>query len=149
MNWYDPSVWTRTQAPKLDTKSPMNNVLGSAMKTMMRCQFEMWALNSRRTQAYLELPTRMARCRTPAELAQEQQRFAETAYEQYALASDRMSQAMTNVAVGQTIVSKPLAMPPTAAIHDIASGDKDVRQLRAPVRIVPRRPAERNERKVA
>jgi hypothetical protein len=54
------------------------------MKGMARLNLEAVALVNRRAQAYLERPSRLGRCRTPQDLAGEQLRFWQTAYEQYA-----------------------------------------------------------------
>lgn len=65
----------------------------SPMKGMARAQLEMMGFVSRRTQAYLEFPSRMQQCRTPQDLLNEQARFWQTAFEQYAEAGRRMTEA--------------------------------------------------------
>jgi hypothetical protein len=65
------------------------------MKGFVRCQLEMMGLMSRRTQAYMEMPSRISRCRTPQDLMSEQARFWQTAFQQYAESSRRMMEAWT------------------------------------------------------
>ncbi len=60
------------------------------MKSAMRCQLEVGGLMSRRAQAYVSLPSTMARCRTPQDLFAEQAKFWQTAMEQYAEAGRRL-----------------------------------------------------------
>lgn len=70
-----------------------NQAMATAMKNVARFQLECWALSSRRAQAYLELPGRLARCTTPDALAKEQMRFLETAAHQYADSTKRLTHA--------------------------------------------------------
>lgn len=76
------------------------------MKGLARCQLEMAGLMSRRTQAYMEIPSRLSRCRTPQDLMSEQTRFWQTCFQQHAESSRRMMdawmQAMTPVGFGTT-----------------------------------------------
>ncbi len=65
----------------------------SPMKGAARVQLEMTGFLSRRTQAYLEIPSRLQQCRTPQDLFNEQARFWQTAFEQYAEAGRRMTEA--------------------------------------------------------
>jgi hypothetical protein len=65
----------------------------SPMKGAARAQLEWAGFLSRRTQAYLEIPSRMQQCRTPQDLFNEQARFWQTAFEQYAEAGRRMTEA--------------------------------------------------------
>lgn len=66
-------------------------------KAVARTQLEMMGFFSRRTQAYLEIPSRLQQCRTPQDLFNEQARFWQTAFEQYAEAGRRMSEVWTQV----------------------------------------------------
>lgn len=78
------------------TASPLasgQHAAADMMRGATKMQLEMWALSSRRAQAFLELPSRMATCKTPTDLAQEQARFARVAYENYTDAAKRMTQA--------------------------------------------------------
>lgn len=63
------------------------------MKGYARSQLEIMGFVSRRTQAYLEIPTRLQQCRTPQDLLNEQARFWQTAFEQYAEASRKILEA--------------------------------------------------------
>ncbi len=65
----------------------------SPMKGLARAQLEMMGLVSRRAQAYLEIPTRMSRCRSPQELVNEQMRFWQTAFQQYSESSYKIAEA--------------------------------------------------------
>jgi hypothetical protein len=68
------------------------------MKAMARWQLEAMGLMSRRAQAYMEIPSRMSRCRTPQDLMAEQVRFFQTAFQQYQQSSQRMLEAWTQMA---------------------------------------------------
>jgi len=65
----------------------------SPLKGLARMQLEYTGFLSRRTQAYLEIPSRLQQCRTPQDLFNEQARFWQTAFEQYAEAGRRMTEA--------------------------------------------------------
>lgn len=71
------------------------------MKGVARVQLEMIGLASRRTQAYLEIPSRLAQVRTPQDLFSEQMRFWQTAFQHYADSSRRVTTAMTAMAAPQ------------------------------------------------
>lgn len=73
------------------------------MKVMARWQLEATGLMSRRAQAYMELPSRMSRCRSPQDVMSEQARFIQTAFQQYQQSSQRMLEAWTQIV--------PTAMP--------------------------------------
>lgn len=81
------------------------------MRGLARCQAEMQGLMTRRTQAYFELPGRLAQCRTPQDLMLEQQRFWQMAFEQYSLCSQHFmsawSQAFQIPQVGGTAAGVP------------------------------------------
>src|SRR5262245_3033158 len=62
-------------------------------KAVARCQLEAMGLASRRAQAYLDLPARIARCKTPQDLIREQSDFWRTALEQYAESAERIGTA--------------------------------------------------------
>lgn len=63
------------------------------LKAAARCQLEMFGLVNRRTQAYMRVPTRLAQCRTPQDVINEQMAFWRTASEQYAESSRRIAEA--------------------------------------------------------
>jgi hypothetical protein len=65
------------------------------MKAMARWQLEMMGFTSRRAQAYMEIPSRLSRCRTPQDLMSEQVRFVQIAFQQYQESSQRMLEAWT------------------------------------------------------
>jgi hypothetical protein len=58
-------------------------------KAMASSGLEGLSLMSQRAQAYLELPTSVANCRTPRDLVDEQTRFWQTALRQYGESSQR------------------------------------------------------------
>jgi phasin protein len=66
-------------------------------KGLARWQLEVLTLSSRRAQAYLEMPSRLAQCRTPQDLAGEQMRFLQTAYQQYTECAQRGLFALTQL----------------------------------------------------
>ena len=51
------------------------------LKAAARCQLEVFGFLNRRTQAYMQVPTRLAQCRTPQDLINEQMDFWRTAGE--------------------------------------------------------------------
>jgi hypothetical protein len=72
----------------------------SPLKGVARSQLELMGFFSRRTQAYMEIPSRMQQCRTPQDLLNEQARFWQTAFEQYAETSRRMMEAWSQAGLG-------------------------------------------------
>ncbi|MDO9382532.1 MAG: hypothetical protein Q7T86_06670 [Hyphomicrobiaceae bacterium] len=72
----------------------------SPLKGIARSQLELMGFFSRRTQAYMEIPSRMQQCRTPQDLLNEQARFWQTAFEQYAETSRRMMEAWSHAGLG-------------------------------------------------
>lgn len=99
------------------------------MKGLARMQLEMIGLASRRTQAYMEIPSRLAQVRTPQDLFGEQMRFWQNAFQQYSDGSRRVMTAMTSMAVPQSnpfFDSRPkarardyLTVPETKAPADV------------------------------
>lgn len=69
----------------------------SPLKGIARSQLEMMGFFSRRMQAYMEFPARLQQCRTPQDLMNEQARFWQTAFEQYAESGRRMTEAWAQV----------------------------------------------------
>jgi hypothetical protein len=59
-------------------------------KGAMRANLEFVALANRRAQAYLDIPNRLAQCRTPQDLYGEQARFWQTAFAQYQESSQQV-----------------------------------------------------------
>jgi hypothetical protein len=53
-------------------------------KGCARCQLELVSLASRRARAYFDVPSTLARCRSPQDIASEQVRFWQTAAQEYA-----------------------------------------------------------------
>jgi Phasin protein len=66
------------------------------MKGFARAQLEWMGLISRRAQAYMEVPSRLSRCRTPQDLVNEQARFWRTAYEEYSDTTGRITEALAS-----------------------------------------------------
>jgi len=64
-----------------------------------RCNLELVALMTRRARAWLEVPARLSRCRTPPDLGSEQLRFWRTAAQDYADATRRLTVAFGALAV--------------------------------------------------
>ena len=67
-------------------------------KVVARCQLEAMGLINRRAQAYLAVPSRLAGCRTPQDLAREQVQFWQTAFAHYSESSQRMVDAWSKMA---------------------------------------------------
>lgn len=59
------------------------------VKAMAGGNLELLCLMSQRVQAYMEMPANLANCRTPQDLVDEQVRFWQTAFRQYAESSQR------------------------------------------------------------
>lgn len=65
----------------------------SPAKGVARAQIEMMGLMSRRAQAYLEIPSRLSRCRSPQDLVTEQMRFWQMAFQQYSETSHKVMES--------------------------------------------------------
>lgn len=83
-------------------KSPIDPQASTAqltapLKAAARCQLEVLGLVNRRTQAYLQVPTRLAQCRTPHDLLNEQMAFWRVAGEQYRESALRIGDAWSHV----------------------------------------------------
>ena len=74
-----PNVWSAEFNPNFVSVG-----LASPLKAAARSQLEVFGLLNRRTQAYLQAPTRLAQCRAPNDVVNEQMAFWRTAAEQYA-----------------------------------------------------------------
>ena len=81
-------------SPGFGAQAPDLQALGSQFtgpaKAVVRCQLEALGLANRRAQAYLDLPSRVARCKTPQDLIREQADFWRTAVEQYTESAQRI-----------------------------------------------------------
>jgi hypothetical protein len=86
----------------LDT---MSNGMGP-MKAAARAQLELLGLMSRRAQAYMEIPSRLSRCRSPQDLMSEQARFWQIAFQQYQESTHKIMEAW-----GQALVMPQAAAP--------------------------------------
>ena len=69
------------------------------MKGFARAQLELLGLMNRRAQAYLEVPTRLSRCRTPQDVVDEQMRFWRTAFEDYSDSVGRVRDTLASFAM--------------------------------------------------
>ncbi len=78
-------------------------------KGLARWQLEAMGLMSRRAQAYLEISSRLSKCRTPQDVFAEQTRFWQTAFQQYSESSRRMM-----AAANQMMVLPPTMVQATA-----------------------------------
>jgi hypothetical protein len=70
-----------------------------ALKGVGRWNLELFSLMTKRSREWLEMPTRLSRCKTPLDVAGEQARFWQTAAGQYAEASHRLAAALGACAV--------------------------------------------------
>jgi hypothetical protein len=107
-------------------------------KGYARWQLEVLSLTSRRAQAYLELPSRVAQCRTPQDLANEQMLFWQTAYQHYTDSTQRML-----LAISQIGPSAQTAQPEAPRERDYMTVSDPKEPAAAPPRFTER------ERKVA
>ncbi|MEO1207216.1 MAG: hypothetical protein AAFV45_12890 [Pseudomonadota bacterium] len=128
-----------------------SDAMVTMFRSMARYQLEVWALTSRRAQAYMELPSKLARCKSTEDFAKAQSRFAETSFRQYSQATERLTDAWSQVlslptptAVANAEVQEPLVFSkPVEALLD---------EAKAPVRrpsdrIVPRHVERREEQR--
>jgi len=94
-------------------------VLGQAydpfVKSVARTQIEMLGFFNRRAQAYMQMPGRLAYCRTPQDLLTAQVQFWRSAYEDYAESTARVTRALTSL--GTPNVAE-LASEGAQAAHD-------------------------------
>jgi hypothetical protein len=98
----------------------------SPLKSMARVQLEVTGFASRRAQAYLEIPSRLQQCRTPQDLFNEQARFWQTAFEQYAEASRRVTEAW------QASLGAAASQPVSATARDYITFGAPARSTDAP-----------------
>lgn len=108
-----------------------NVALDQYMRNVARCQLECQGLMSRRAQAYLELPGRVAACRTPQDLVQEQARFWQMAFQQYAECSQKMMTSWAQVMKAPIADKKGGAKPPA---RDYLSFPEPQAEKKLPVR---------------
>jgi hypothetical protein len=78
--------------PGLDIQDVAQQMTGP-LKATARCQLELLGLANRRAQAYMQVPTKLAQCRSPQDLINEQMAFWRTATEQYRESAMRIGQA--------------------------------------------------------
>lgn len=71
----------------------MSQAWSPLVKSATRANVEAMTFVNRRTRAYMEVPSRIARCRTPGDLFAEQANFWREAAEQYAETSRKMLEA--------------------------------------------------------
>lgn len=83
-----PETW-RSNAPAADVMQ----VAIEPWKAVLKCQAEWVGYVSRRAQSDFELSSRLRRCRTPAEFAQVQSEYWQTAIDQSRDSTARMMQA--------------------------------------------------------
>jgi hypothetical protein len=65
-----------------------------SLKGVGRYNLELFSLMTKRSREWLEIPTRLSRCKTPVDVVGEQMRFWQTATAQYADASHRLAAAL-------------------------------------------------------
>ena len=70
-----------------------------ALKGVGRWNLELIGLYTRRSREWLDVPTRLTRCKTPVDVVNEQVRFWQTATAQYVEASHRLAAAFGACAV--------------------------------------------------
>jgi hypothetical protein len=69
-----------------------------ALKGISRYNLELFGLMARRAQAWVEVGSRLSRCKTPVEVLSEQNKFWQTAASDYVESSKRLAAAWTQCA---------------------------------------------------
>ncbi|MFA5898736.1 MAG: phasin family protein [Hyphomicrobium sp.] len=64
------------------------------LKGIARTQLELYGFWNRRAQAYMQIPARLAQCRTPQDIANVQTQFWRSAYEDYTDSTGRVANAL-------------------------------------------------------
>jgi hypothetical protein len=72
----------------------INQAYEPALKGIGRYNLELAGLTSRRAQAWIDIPSRLGRCKTPQDLWGEQTKFWQTAMAQYTESWQRMAAAL-------------------------------------------------------
>lgn len=116
-------------------------------KGMARWQLEMMGLMSRRAQAYLEIPSRMSKCRTPQDVFAEQTRFWQMAFQQYSESSRRMMAAANQMMVVPAAFSQGAAKTPRQ--RDYISFPDTSATAKGPAPVSPLNGQGKGERRVA
>lgn len=83
--------------------------MSAPLKAAARCQLEVLGLANRRTQAYMQAPTRFAQCRSPQDVLNEQMAFWRIAGEQYADSSRKIFDAWAQAGLWSLPGGKPAA----------------------------------------
>lgn len=89
---FNPSLQANAVASSFDPQALTGQAM-APLKAAARCQIETLGLMNRRTQAYMQVPTRLALCRTPQDVLNEQMAFWRTASEQYRETSLKIGEA--------------------------------------------------------
>lgn len=85
----------------------MSQRASAPFKAAARCQLEFLGLANRRAQAYMQIPTRFAQCRSPQDVFNEQMAFWHTAGQQYAETSRKIFDAWTSADALQLSSGRP------------------------------------------
>lgn len=72
----------------------LGQVYDPFVKGMARTQLEVLGFFNRRAQAYMQIPARLAQCRTPQDVANAQVQFWRAAYEDYTDSAGRVANAL-------------------------------------------------------
>jgi hypothetical protein len=81
------------QMPFGPSQLPFTGVVDAVLKANSKAQAETTTLVARRAQAWVELPSRTAQCRSPQDLVQLQTRFWQTLWQHYADAGRSIGEA--------------------------------------------------------
>jgi len=101
------------------------------MKGMARTQLELFGFANRRTQAYMQMPARLAQCRTPQDLVNAQFQFWRTAMADYTESLGRVTSALASCAPPNLAALTDEAI---ANAHDYISFPEVKEPQAAPVR---------------
>lgn len=115
--------------PGLDDGAVFSKGVEPAFKAAARTNLELMTFASKRAQAMVALPSRMAACRTPHDVVNEQIRFWQTAFSQYAETTRTIATAWSAVNPAARMVAAQMEnwqrqndvtrKEPVKAIHEL------------------------------
>lgn len=101
------------------------SAMSAPLKAAARCQLEVLGLVNRRAQAYMQMPTRLAQCRTPQDLVNEQLAFWRTAGAQYSETSRKVADAWSTVGPWSSFANGGMGAAERDYINFNGTGSKD------------------------
>jgi len=150
-NGFDPSGFGPFGSCMTGNTNPLQNYFAGLdqaaqgmepmMKGAARVQLEMITLWSRRAQAYLEIPSRLSMCRTPQDVVNEQMRFWQMAFTQYAEGTRRIMAASQSMMTPPAPAAEPRSKARQRDFLSPPEAPAEPVRRDAPVSSVPRRVA--------